>query len=464
MGQDGITIPTVRGDRIAWLDPGAVDDGIRPVLDLLAATMTALNEVARLGVLECPLAVYDVGSGYARHRDAVRGTASRRVTAVYYLSDWQPGDGGELELWGHGDGPDRTVEPVARGSARRPRPTHRGERLLSTAIHRVAPIVLPFRSPSGRKPCYSPGMGGHTSGLAWLVGSALAASACGPSTTSPAGGTEDGSGTTASDTTGIQTSDMQPPPPDGSGSTNTSGGGPLSGSSGGSDGSGAGFVPEPDGGCACDCDPFVQDCADGEKCSPVSTVGAAIYDSFHCVPIQPDPAAPGDSCTMIGGPATGLDDCESGTFCAFPDPTTLQGVCTALCGGTPSVPTCAHHDRTCTALSQELFICVRSCNPVDQDPCPPGFLCQFGGPELPWCRWDDGARAQHGDPCTPSGCGELGCVPDDVEHACPHPEGCCAPWCDLEMPVCPDGTQCASAFPNATVPPGYENIGLCIVP
>lgn len=115
IGRDATTVPSVRGDRIAWLDPDAPPEGLRPVLELMSATMATLNETAYVGaeVLECQLAIYDEGSGYQRHRDAVRGTSSRRITAVYYANPWRPGDGGELELYDEEDGRGRRVEPIS---------------------------------------------------------------------------------------------------------------------------------------------------------------------------------------------------------------------------------------------------------------------------------------------------------------------------------------------------------------
>lgn len=115
VGREGTRAPAIRGDRIAWLDPVTPPEGLRPAVELLAATMAILNETAYVGAttLECQLAIYGAGDAYERHRDALRGTTVRRITAVYYANDWREGHGGELELFDEHDFRARVVAPVA---------------------------------------------------------------------------------------------------------------------------------------------------------------------------------------------------------------------------------------------------------------------------------------------------------------------------------------------------------------
>lgn len=115
IGRDATAAPSIRGDRIAWLEAGTSAPAFAPILELLDATRIALNELVFLGAdeLECQVALYEAGSGYDRHRDALRASASRRVTAIYYLNDWQPGDGGELEVFDAGPLPTQVIEPLA---------------------------------------------------------------------------------------------------------------------------------------------------------------------------------------------------------------------------------------------------------------------------------------------------------------------------------------------------------------
>jgi SM-20-related protein len=113
VGRDGIVVTHTRGDFITWLDPAEAAPAFVPVLELFGALMQTLNRAAYLGArtLEVQLAVYEPGFGYARHRDALAGSSSRRATVVYYANPWQQGDGGELELW-EGER-SRTIEPIA---------------------------------------------------------------------------------------------------------------------------------------------------------------------------------------------------------------------------------------------------------------------------------------------------------------------------------------------------------------
>ncbi len=101
VGRDAASHRSIRGDLIAWLDPCDLPEALAPVIRMFEDLMQALNETAYLGArtLECQLAVYHPGYGYERHRDVTSSASSRRATAIYYANDWQPGDGGELEVW-----------------------------------------------------------------------------------------------------------------------------------------------------------------------------------------------------------------------------------------------------------------------------------------------------------------------------------------------------------------------------
>lgn len=111
VGRGGVVVTRTRGDFITWLDPAEAPPAFAPVLELFADLRETLNESAYLGarILEVQLAVYERGFGYARHRDTLAGSSSRRATVIYYANAWEPGDGGELEV---GEGM-RVIEPVA---------------------------------------------------------------------------------------------------------------------------------------------------------------------------------------------------------------------------------------------------------------------------------------------------------------------------------------------------------------
>lgn len=93
---------TVRGDRIAWLDPACDDERVRAY----ATTMTRLSQTLSRALLislngwEAHFATYPPGSFYQRHRDQHATSDARKLSTVLYLNDnWQPDDGGELVLY-----------------------------------------------------------------------------------------------------------------------------------------------------------------------------------------------------------------------------------------------------------------------------------------------------------------------------------------------------------------------------
>jgi SM-20-related protein len=113
VGRGAVVLTQTRGDLITWLDPAEPPPPFVPVIERFAALMQVLNYSAYLGArtLELQLAVYEPGSGYARHRDALAGSSTRRATVIYYANPWQPDDGGELEVW-EGEAA-RVIEPIA---------------------------------------------------------------------------------------------------------------------------------------------------------------------------------------------------------------------------------------------------------------------------------------------------------------------------------------------------------------
>lgn len=86
-------------------------------LTLMGAIRQALNRELFLGLFEFEghFAHYPPGGFYKRHRDSFHGAANRVVSMVTYLnSDWRPGDGGELVLYGEDEVTEiATIEPRA---------------------------------------------------------------------------------------------------------------------------------------------------------------------------------------------------------------------------------------------------------------------------------------------------------------------------------------------------------------
>lgn len=125
--------PQVRSDVTGWFDDEA-PAAVVPLLRRFEELRVEVSEAAYLGLgrFEVQMAVYAAGCGYERHRDALRGRAGRRLTAIYYANPaWTPADGGQLEVFG-ADGASQRIDPI-------------GDRLvvfLSEQVeHRVLPVT-----------------------------------------------------------------------------------------------------------------------------------------------------------------------------------------------------------------------------------------------------------------------------------------------------------------------------------
>jgi SM-20-related protein len=106
--------PGVRGDQTCWL----CDPLFAPEAELLLKfeeLRLQLNRDLYLGLfdLELHYAWYPQGAGYVRHVDQSLDSAARRMSLILYLNEnWEPADGGELELYDEHGGC-RRVEPCA---------------------------------------------------------------------------------------------------------------------------------------------------------------------------------------------------------------------------------------------------------------------------------------------------------------------------------------------------------------
>jgi hypothetical protein len=189
------------------------------------------------------------------------------------------------------------------------------------------------------------------------------------------------------------------------------------------------------------CDPYAQDCPDGQKCMPV--IMRDTWDSTACRPLHDDPVKLGDPCTTLGGIGSGIDDCDQGSMCWAVD-MMGAGTCVPLCGCGPAMPTCPSADLLCTqANGGALPLCLPSCDPVLQD-CPtrgdgcypsqstPGFTCAPDAASTP---------TSPGDTCESLNACSAGqiCVGPDFVPGCESPVGCCAEICDVG-----DASPCAS--------------------
>ena len=221
------------------------------------------------------------------------------------------------------------------------------------------------------------------------------------------------------------------------------------------------FVPEGDIAGVSECDPWAQDCPEGEKCVAYGSTGGG-WDANKCVPILGDGQL-GDPCTY-DGTAASTDTCDAGLWCWNVNEEG-QGVCTAFCTGTPDDPLCDPGYGCSIANEGSIILCLLNCDPLLQD-CPVegdwcfydfsgNFVCAFGTQDLP-----------AGEPCGfINDCvGGNVCLGAEVLPAC-NGASCCVPFCDLSDPQCSiDGTECAPFFEEGQAPPEFVDVGVCIVP
>jgi hypothetical protein len=214
------------------------------------------------------------------------------------------------------------------------------------------------------------------------------------------------------------------------------------------------------------CDPYAQDCAEGEKCVPYSSNGGGAWDAVKCVPILGD-QAPGEPCTYTD-PVVATDDCDGTSWCFNVDEDTLEGTCHAFCSGTPQMPECPPMTICSTPTPGVINVCTPSCDPIGQD-CEEGTGCYWYMDEFTCIPTSDDLPT--GEPCGfPNDCAPGNyCIADDKLPTCDAAE-CCANFCDLDL----GDSQCAAVPGTACVPffeqveamevPGHENVGICVLP
>ena len=135
-------------------------------------------------------------------------------------------------------------------------------------------------------------------------------------------------------------------------------------------GTGGIFVSEPDGGgTGFECDVFAQDCPTGEKCVPWANDGGSEWNATRCSPVADDPGAPGDPCTVQGGPTSGIDDCDQQAYCWDVDPAN-QGTCVAICMGDEASPACRDDQWCFVGYDGTVAVCL------SEAMCGPDGACQ----------------------------------------------------------------------------------------
>ena len=220
------------------------------------------------------------------------------------------------------------------------------------------------------------------------------------------------------------------------------------------------FVPDNDIIDAATCDPWVQDCPEGEKCAAVNQ-GGDTWNSNKCVELK-GMGQTGDEC-VYDGATLGTDDCDVGYICYYLDDENA-GSCIPLCTGTPDDPIC-EGDANCSITNDgSLIKCLLDCDPLLQDCEPASTGCYWGGGYF-------SCYTTSGDIPLGEGCGYINdcnpgliCLDATVLADC-QASACCASICDMSDPVCPTmGTECTAFYDEGTTPPGEEDVGICVVP
>ena len=240
-------------------------------------------------------------------------------------------------------------------------------------------------------------------------------------------------------------------------------------STSGDSNSGLGFIDPSDTGPIDACDPYAQDCPDGEKCNAYANDGG-IWNALGCFPVVVGAGLAGDVCETEGGGASGYDTCDLGLMCWDVDTETGEGTCVPMCEGTADDPTCSEPGTQCTIANDgTLNLCLPPCDPLGQD-CDNGQACYPIDNTFVCAPDASGGAGMAGEPCSTINACSAGtaCIsPDAYGAACPAGSpGCCTPYCEIGEPAdCPEDYQfCDAWFDKGTAPDGFETVGVCSAP
>jgi hypothetical protein len=213
-----------------------------------------------------------------------------------------------------------------------------------------------------------------------------------------------------------------------------------------------------------DCDPYAQDCPEGEKCVPYGSTGGN-WDDNKCVAVTGD-QAPGEPCTY-GGVVEATDDCDETSHCWNVHDVDGQfiGTCMAFCMGTENTPECPPNSQC--LYSHIVNLCIPTCDPLAQG-CGEGQACFWTNDQFSCVFTTQDIPA--GQPCDfINDCAAgLGCFTAEVLPNC-DASSCCSAFCDLNLGDGPceaslPDTICVPFFEQGTAPPGYDDVGVCILP
>lgn len=234
-----------------------------------------------------------------------------------------------------------------------------------------------------------------------------------------------------------------------------------------------GFVVQPEvGSVTVTCNVWTQDCPRGEKCMPWANDGGGVWNGTRCTTVIASPGQPGDACTVEGSGTSGIDSCDVSSMCWNVDGASNQGTCVGFCEGSELSPVCPDPSTGCSISNDGvLILCLNRCDPLTQDcsdseACYPeenGFFCSpdASGPDL----------GVYGDPCEFLNVCDAGlfCSDPATVPNCSGAQGCCSEFCDMAAPDvrcsgADDGQVCTAFFAEGEAPPGYEDVGICVIP
>ena len=196
--------------------------------------------------------------------------------------------------------------------------------------------------------------------------------------------------------------------------------------------------------------------------------GGGAWNATKCVKVTGTGIA-GDKCTTEGGGVSGMDDCAKGHMCWNVNDKN-EGICVALCTGTPDAPKCEAGFSCAIANDGVLNLCLPDCDPLLQD-CDGTDLCIPNGDKFICVLDASGDMGKALDPCEFANSCDKGLVclnTAAASKACMQGSmGCCSPYCDFSaMGACPEPDQkCVQWFdPMMPIPPGLEDVGVCAIP
>ncbi|MCY0986155.1 hypothetical protein OV203_03385 [Nannocystis sp. ILAH1] len=218
------------------------------------------------------------------------------------------------------------------------------------------------------------------------------------------------------------------------------------------------------------CNLFMQDCPADQKCTAWNEDGGPFPNGTRCVPVDLNPALPGEDCVVPGKFGDGIDNCDRGSICLDLE-NTGKATCVAYCTGNMDAPNCPKPEDRCAFLFEPTVpVCFSKCDPLLQN-CSPGETCvpneaALGAPHFVCMPRVFPDLGKYGDSCYAlSGCdpGNL-CIFGENLPSCKTPY-CCSVWCDLESPdSCLDYDEtlsCVPWFEQGAATPGYETVGIC---